>query len=244
MATRKVSERDIKMLYGLSAARCNICAKVLFEPKVNEDGFIHVGEMAHNIAFSEMASAPRAIDGMSEDNSYQNLILLCANDHLNVDQNTRFYTVDKIREIKTNFEKNIHIRLDEKVKPDQHLVNLINGYYNLQSILNQLNDPLYCLPFNIDMVLRIYNEILIPSIPSSFPFNDENLNQLMAQMIDFSSQLPPFLNSYYFPHPSGDLRPTREKPILFNDEQKIRQIVASLYQAIFNWLHYCRTDYS
>lgn len=242
--SRKVSERDIKMLYGLSAARCNICEKVLFAPKIDEDGYVHIGQMAHNIAYSEHESAPRAIDGMSGDNSYQNLILLCANDHITVDQNTNYYTVDKIRAIKHQFEYSVQVRLANEVKPDKSLVDLIHSNYNLQALIYSLNSPLISLPFNIGDIIDMESFLLEPNRPTFYPFKDEGLNGYMQPILELAHQLSPYIISYYFASNVGDLRPIREKPIPINEQAVIANIVQNLSQSIFNWLEYCRIHYS
>ncbi|BCU65775.1 hypothetical protein F941_00571 [Acinetobacter bouvetii DSM 14964 = CIP 107468] len=242
--SRQVLPKDIKLLYGLSAARCNICEKVLFEPKINEDGYVHIGQMAHNIAYSEHESAPRAIDGLSGDNSYQNLILLCANDHISVDQNTAFYTVEYIRTIKNNFENSVRVRLNNAIRPDKSLVDLIHSNYNLQALIYSLNFPLILLPFNIGDIIDMENFLLEPNRPTSYPFRDEGLNGLMLPILELAHQLNPYIISYYFPSNVGDLRPIREKPIPVNEQAAITNIVQNLYQSIFNWLEYCRINYS
>lgn len=242
--SRKVLPQDIKPLYGLSAARCNICGNVVFEPKIGEDGFIHIGEMAHNIAYSDNDSAPRAIDGMSGDNTYNNLILLCVLDHKRVDQNTAFYTIENLRTIKSKFEYSIQTKLNGNVRPDKQLVDLINTNFNLQGLIYALSFPLTSLPFNIGDIIDIESFLLEPNRPTSYPFFDTLLNDHMQNVLKYAYQLHPFLMSYYFPSQLNDLRPTNEKPIYPNDQNEITNIVQNLSQAIFKWLEYCRTNYS
>lgn len=95
-----ISNPEIKKLYGLVAGRCSICRINVF------DNEVHIGEMAHIIAKSE--NGTRGGENIFVDrNSYNNLILLCANHHLEVDQNPLLYTTSKLHEIKANHEKNI-----------------------------------------------------------------------------------------------------------------------------------------
>lgn len=79
-----ISEKDIKKLWGRSAGRCAFpgcnCDCLPFlkqsEPTV-------IGEMAHVISKSPIG--PRG-DGIGDDNTYENLILLCPTHHRTVDK--------------------------------------------------------------------------------------------------------------------------------------------------------------
>lgn len=93
-----ISNPEVKRLYGLAAGRCSICKISVFENSV------HIGEMAHMIAKS--INGPRGGEVVvGGRDSYDNLILLCANHHLEVDQNPYFYTTSKLREIKNDHEE-------------------------------------------------------------------------------------------------------------------------------------------
>lgn len=100
-----ISNPEIKKLYGLAAGRCSICKINVF------DNDVHIGEMAHIIAKSE--NGARGGESILGDrNSYENLILLCANHHLEVDQNSLFYTTAKLHAIKASHEENISLIFD------------------------------------------------------------------------------------------------------------------------------------
>ncbi len=72
-----VSQQDIKKLFSLSAGMCNLCQIQLIENN------ILIAEMAHIIAKS--SSGARGSTSNIDDNSYDNLILLCPNCHTKVD---------------------------------------------------------------------------------------------------------------------------------------------------------------
>ncbi len=91
-----ITNSVIKRLYGLSAGRCNICKASVFE------GEVHIGEMAHVIA--KNSGGPRGDVNNTNNNSYDNLILLCANHHIEVDKRPSYYTVDKLKSIKRDHE--------------------------------------------------------------------------------------------------------------------------------------------
>ncbi|MCF3128762.1 hypothetical protein LRQ09_15505 [Acinetobacter soli] len=242
--SRNVSERDIKLLYGLSAARCNLCGITVFLPKVDEHGYTHIGQMAHNIAYANNENAPRFIDELSGDNSYDNLILLCANDHLQVDQNTKFYTVQKLNEIKKDFEESITRKLSVQLKPDQYLVDLINKNFELQFVCHNLGDPLYSIPFDIADIADINTYLLEANYPTLYPFRDHILNKYMDDLMEAYFELHPLLMKYYFTDNARDLRPIKEKPISPIDQDLILAITNTLRRSIYNWLEHCRQYYS
>lgn len=237
-ASRKVSDRDIKILYGFSAARCNICGKELFEPKVNEDGFIHLGEMAHNIAFSNKAGSPRAIDGQSGDNSYNNLILLCTLDHERVDQNTFKYTVEYIQQIKSQFEEWIRNRLSLKEKPDTTMVKGIYSLVNVQSILNSLDSAPHYIHSNLTDWADLYNEYFLKNSPSLYPFKDVHLQELTDKVSELYFELSQYLfysNHYiYNPHTYFFKQ---------NHTFDLSVLCSLLRESLSNWIIYTREQY-
>jgi hypothetical protein len=67
-------------------------------------GQLIIGEQAHIVA--ESPAGPRGDSTLSiiERNSYSNLILLCPNDHLIIDSNPEFYTVERLHAMKRDHE--------------------------------------------------------------------------------------------------------------------------------------------
>lgn len=244
--TRAVTAKNYKLLYGLSAARCNICSQLLFELKQDEAGFIHIGEMGHQYAYSGGKKAPRAhtIDKESGDNSYNNLILLCANDHKRVDQNTDYYTIEKLKKIKSDFELFVSNQFVKPIQPDRRLIDMIRSDFPLQGLLYGLQDPLNSLPYDTGNIIDIKNFILEPNRPSYYPFFDEQLNYLMDNMQKYAWELSPYIVTYYSLSSSQDLRPTKEKPIPESLYDEIFMIVKNLYNSIYEWLDYCRINYA
>lgn len=97
--SRKIPDSEIKKLFGLSAGRCNLCGTCTISDR-HSGGYTIIGQMAHNISYSDNKSSPRCIDGKTGDNSYENLILLCANCHIKVDRDEEYYTVSKLNKIR------------------------------------------------------------------------------------------------------------------------------------------------
>lgn len=236
--------KDIKLLYSLSAGCCNLCEKQLFEPKIDELGYTHIGQMAHIYSYADNGIAPRYIDGLSHDNSYDNLILLCANDHLKVDSNTDYYTVNKLHEIKRNFENKIkRLLVEQKNSSDRVLIDLIRENFNLQQLLASLDNPISYLPWCVGDVADIETFLLIPNCPSLYPFDDSELNSKMKKMLGNYDLLSPYINEYYFADNGRYLAPVREKPIPYSEQEEILKIVREFKQSIFDWLEYCRFNY-
>ncbi|NTT86621.1 HNH endonuclease [Tabrizicola fusiformis] len=90
-----------KMIWGLFAARCAICRKKLaWESKPG--GRSLIGEIAHIVGAKLSASRGRAhIAG--DRNDPENLLLLCRDHHKIVDDNEEEYTVERLRQIRSDF---------------------------------------------------------------------------------------------------------------------------------------------
>ena len=176
-----ISNPEIKKLYGLSAGRCNICKTGVF------DNHVHVGEMAHIIAKS--TKGPRGEESLScGRNSYDNLILLCANHHLEVDQNSEFYTVEKLHQIKAEHEQNI-ASLFEAPKEREKDIIFINTFMRYVPF-TRLPSFLEYLPTSVKLDLCYIGdmfEALYQHNPHLYPLNDQNLQQYFGN----------YLTSYY-----------------------------------------------
>lgn len=101
-----ILESDIKKLWGKAAGRCSFsgcgieCVQFL-----DKTSPIIIGEMAHMIA--KNPAGPRGDQENINNNSYDNLILLCPNHHTIVDKATHIYSEHILREMKRTFEKYI-----------------------------------------------------------------------------------------------------------------------------------------
>jgi hypothetical protein len=245
---RSIRDLDIKKLYGLSAARCNLCGTQLIFPKQDVDGFVHIGEMAHIIAYADNPIAPRFIDGASGDNTYSNLILLCANHHKEVDSNPSYYTKDKLEEIKRCHEEKIARAISEDKNLDNGdiwLVKTIEENYNLQLLLTQLSSchPRVSLPINIYNIDEIKVNLLDANCPRLYPFKDEILNNLFDEMVENIKLIHNYVVKSYFimGNPHQLIRSKEPYHELTEYElQNIEKIVEKLKNSIFNWLRYCR----
>lgn len=101
-----ISDKDLKKLWGLAAGRCSKpgceeeCVKFL---DVNDPTVI--GEMAHVIA--KKPDGPRGVPN-GDDDTYENLILLCPTHHREVDKAPEgFYSVEKLLNWKKTHEERV-----------------------------------------------------------------------------------------------------------------------------------------
>ena len=98
---RNYQDKDIKLLWGRSAALCAfpLCRRRLVLDQTTVDPIATIGAMAHIVAHSKELQAPR-VDITFPDylrDRYDNLILLCDNHHKMVDLQPNTYTVDELR---------------------------------------------------------------------------------------------------------------------------------------------------
>jgi len=101
-----ISVRDRKRLWGLSASRCAFpdCRQELVEETSDSQGAVLVGQEAHIVAQS--SDGPRGISDLSisERDSYDNLILVCARHHIVIDNDVTGYSVDMLLAVKSDHE--------------------------------------------------------------------------------------------------------------------------------------------
>lgn len=97
-----IPERELKILWALSGNRCAKCKNLLVQLS-KEDGLFNIGEQAHIMARN--SGGPRAIDGNENNNSFDNIIILCSSCHTEIDSCPNRYTIQKLKEIKQEHEK-------------------------------------------------------------------------------------------------------------------------------------------
>lgn len=176
-----ISNPEIKKLYGLAAGRCSICKIDVF------DNDVHIGEMAHIIAKSSKGA--RGNEELSSGrNSYDNLILLCANHHTEVDQNPSFYTVDKLQSIKAEHEKTV-ASLFEAPKERENDLSFLKCFMQFVPF-TRLRYFVEHLPTSVNLDLCSVGDMfdaLCKGNPHLYPLNDQYLHR------HFDS----FIRSYY-----------------------------------------------
>lgn len=110
---RKYPLPDVKMLYGLAAARCafpNCRHEVVldFDPA---DGRKQIGKIAHIIGHSD--DGPRGDRNYPREklDTYENWLLLCPTCHDTVDALESKYTIESLRKLKADHERWVRERL-------------------------------------------------------------------------------------------------------------------------------------
>lgn len=245
--SRYISPHDYKKLYAKSGNMCALKKEFIFYDDKSLGLSTHYGEQGHIEPYSSSQNAPRGkarpIDEYSPDNSYDNLILLCANCHLQVDQNPDYYSVETLRYIKLGHEKEIEEKLSQQKisHPDYFLVKTFHDFFLQQLIYlrNNLNYPTSSIPNEIFLFghMRDWFESFELVF---FPFEDKQLNYLYSLMCLHYKELKTHLFDYEFEPNSKNFIPIES----FNWEKakftEINLISNSLVDTINQWLKYCR----
>ncbi|MCX5727746.1 MAG: HNH endonuclease [Nitrospirae bacterium] len=116
---RSYTDRDLKLLWGLAAARCSHpdCRKPLIREATKDDPHAVLGKIAHISDFSPSPDSPRTDPSLtvSELNAYDNLILLCGDHHDEIDKQKRTFPKDKLLKWKREHEAWVFSRLEQLV---------------------------------------------------------------------------------------------------------------------------------
>lgn len=119
MGTRRYKERDLKLLWGLAAARCAKpeCRKPLIKEATPTDPHAVVGKIAHIHDLSPSLGSPRSDFSLSVDelNAYENLILLCGDHHDEVDKQKSTFPRETLLKWKREHEVWVFSRLEQVV---------------------------------------------------------------------------------------------------------------------------------
>lgn len=100
-----VSDPTRKLLWSRAHNACAICKGPLTKDADSAElpGLV-LGEEAHIVARSE--SGPRGRDGDRDDiDGYDNLVLLCLEDHKRVDAQPTVFSVERLRQVKVDHER-------------------------------------------------------------------------------------------------------------------------------------------
>jgi len=104
-----------KILWSKSGNRCAFCKKILVQKiEVNNSEFI-VGEECHIISSKKNGPRGKIIE-LSDYDDYDNLILLCANDHKLVDDFPETFTQGILISLKSNHEKWIERAIEKDLE--------------------------------------------------------------------------------------------------------------------------------
>lgn len=232
MSSRHITDRDIKKLYGLSAGKCNICKIDLLKDS-------NISEMAHIISHSSHKNAPRSNE-IGGDNSYENLILLCRNCHKKVDDNTDAYSVEDLKNIKSQHELYIKNSTSNTNGKDEKILLAINQNIDLQSTLTCINNSDV---FRIDydfLNIGIMVDFLERNRPQNYPFNDIKLTEITENIIDNYYIIDSEIWHYYELKTNGYLQPITNNHLSNVDIDKVNQSLNNLKNFLYEFLDYQR----
>ncbi|MGH9770119.1 MAG: hypothetical protein ACRD4Q_00215 [Candidatus Acidiferrales bacterium] len=106
---RKYPLSDVKLLWGLAAARCGYpgCRVECVEQATEQDRAIALGKIAHIVPHKNKPGEPRYDPAFPNKliDRYENWILLCARDHDIVDGQPNTYTAPDLRRWKSEHEQ-------------------------------------------------------------------------------------------------------------------------------------------
>ena len=106
-----------KRLWARSGNRCALCRQELVRNDVDDlDGAL-VGEEAHIVARSQGGPRYERLDPKVRD-GHANVILLCANDHAEIDAHPTRYTVEGLQLLKLQHENWVATQLGERASGD------------------------------------------------------------------------------------------------------------------------------
>lgn len=134
-----MKEKDIKVLWGRPAGRCSMpdCRKLLCP--YPQPGSV-LGEMAHIVA--ESPNGPRGAYNISQEkrDSYANLILLCPEHHIIIDDHPDIWTVDKLMTLKMEHEQWVEQQFQKgTIKLESEgLLKKLDRLFERQKIMNFL----------------------------------------------------------------------------------------------------------
>lgn len=115
---RRYPSKDVKLLWGLSAGRCAFpgCHQECIAAPTGNDGHAIIGIIAHIEAHSD--AGPRANPNLAsvERDCYGNWILLCANCHSLVDQQSNSYSAAELRLWKSEHETWVYRQLQANIQ--------------------------------------------------------------------------------------------------------------------------------
>jgi hypothetical protein len=136
-----INDKTRKTLWAKSGNRCLLCRIELVQQTDGMTENLIIGEECHIISASD--KGPRGnVQYDGDYDGYDNLILLCANDHKRVDELTDIYTVERLRLFKVIHESWVKTTLEKDV------LAFTNDQQNIKSLLKitsgkQITDIIY-----------------------------------------------------------------------------------------------------
>ena len=104
--TKSIPEKDLKILWSKAGGRCSICKKkvVLESSEQVPSEHMPLGENCHIVADKKSGLRGESIMTSQERNRYPNLILLCSDHHMVIDQDSINWSIEKLHQMKADHE--------------------------------------------------------------------------------------------------------------------------------------------
>jgi len=115
---RTYTQRTIKILSMRSGGLCaypNCNQHLITEASNGIDPDVVIGEIAHIFAYSDGGPRPNPSQTQEDRNDYENLIFLCRNHHIIVDQQDVAHSVETLLKWKVAHEKRVATSVGDKV---------------------------------------------------------------------------------------------------------------------------------
>lgn len=237
-----IPDKDTLKLFSYSAGLCNFCKTPIVEEHF--ESLSNFGERAH--VYGKRKGSARFIEKNSNDNSYSNLILLCAKHHKLVDDHPKDYPANLLFSIKSDHEMRIRQNPLIQSYADVALIKGIFSIFNLMYLIQIANNQ-NVQELNVDIlnILDIENS-LIDYYQYDYPFKHPELQLKTQQMFYFLRELNKIFHNdevfevvdlSYKPHfkilPSTNYQAVQDAWKYFN-----------LFRISFNnWYSYCKANY-
>lgn len=168
-----IPDKDTLHLFANSAGLCNFCKSPIVEEHFG--GLVNFGERAH--IHGKRKGSARFIDKNADNNSYSNLILLCAKHHKLVDDHPNDYPASAL--IKIKFDHEMRIKKNPLIQShsDVAIITGIFSIYPMMFLYNIINtENLDHLNIDIFDLLDIQNS-LEEYYQGDYPFKDPELQR-------------------------------------------------------------------
>lgn len=109
-----ISDKTRKMLWARSGNRCALCKNELAQSNNSDNSRVIIGQECHIVSSKPSGPRGEVIEEFDYD-VYDNLILLCANDHKRIDELVEVYTKDHISDIKAGHERWVKETLEKDI---------------------------------------------------------------------------------------------------------------------------------
>lgn len=236
-----ISERDTKKLYSYSAGLCNICKESVID--VVFDSFTQVGERCH--IHGKREGAARFILQQENNDTYDNLILLCPRHHKMIDDMPEKFPVEYLLSIKHQHENSVRLNPHMHSLADSIIVRGIFQTYPLMFFVNLLNTinlnriPLdILLPLEIENALKEYYEY---DYPFQYPQLDYLTRSFFENFRNFKKYILDNMELYTVPQDIPFFIISDSIP-----EQTRLNIQSSwglFQQSFLNWYSFCKSTY-